>query len=66
MAGSANSVLADSGANRAGEQEFVECLPDGSSITPPRKSATCAAGHRKDAGPDRDFGFKARLANIRK
>ena len=53
---------ADYGANRAGEWEFVEYRPDGSYITPPPKSASCSACHLKDAGPARDFVFKARFA----
>lgn len=57
---------ADYGDQRAGEWEFVEYKPDGSFITPPQKSASCSACHRKDAGPARDFVFKARFAEVTK
>ena len=56
----------DYGANRAGEWEFVEYRPDGSYITPPQKSASCAACHLKDAGPARDFVFNGRFAEASK
>jgi hypothetical protein len=48
--------------NRSGEWEFVEYKPDGTYITPPRKSASCAECHVK-AGAERDFVYKARLGN---
>jgi cytochrome P460 len=48
------------GNNRAGEWEFVEYRPDGSYITPPQKSAACAACHVK-AGQERDFVYRGRL-----
>jgi len=54
---------ADYGAQRAGEWEFVEYKPDGSFITPPQKSASCAACHQKNAGPERDYVCKARFAD---
>ena len=57
---------ADYGAQRAGEWEFVEYRPDGSFITPPPKSASCSACHQKNAGPDRDYVFKARFADAAK
>ena len=57
---------ADYGAQRAGEWEFVEYRPDGSFITPPQKSASCSACHQKDAGPTRDYVFKARFADTAK
>jgi Cytochrome P460 len=56
---------ADYGAQRAGEWEFVEYRPDGSYITPPPKSASCSACHQKNAGPARDFVFKARFAEAK-
>lgn len=46
--------------NRSGEWEFVEYRPDGSYITPPQKSATCAECHIK-AGAEKDFVYKARF-----
>jgi hypothetical protein len=49
------------GQNRAGEWEYVEYKPDGSYITPPQKSASCAECHLK-AGSPRDFVYKARFA----
>jgi hypothetical protein len=49
------------GKNRAGESEYVEYKPDGTYITPPEKSATCAQCHLK-AGAERDFVYQARLA----
>ena len=48
------------GENRAGEWEYMEYRPDGSYLTPPRKSATCAECHRK-AGLKRDFVYRGRL-----
>ena len=48
--------------NRTGEWEYVEYRPDGSYITPPQKSATCAECHVK-AGPAKDFVYRARLGN---
>jgi hypothetical protein len=46
--------------NRSGEWEFVEYKPDGTYITPPGKSASCAECHVK-AGAERDFVYKARF-----
>jgi hypothetical protein len=57
---------ADYGTQRAGEWEFVEYRADGSFITPPPKSASCAACHRKEAGAARDYVFKARFADAAK
>lgn len=48
------------GDNRAGEWEFVEYKPDGTYITPPQKSGTCAACHVK-AGQKLDFVYRGRL-----
>jgi hypothetical protein len=48
------------GKNRAGEWEFVEYKPDGTYITPPNKSASCAECHVK-AGVQRDFVYRGRL-----
>jgi len=45
---------------RSGEWEFVEYRADGSTITPPHKSASCAECHIK-AGKDRDFVYKGRF-----
>ncbi len=45
---------------RSGEWEFAEYRADGSYITPPEKSDTCAACHIK-AGRELDYVFKARL-----
>jgi hypothetical protein len=47
--------------NRTGNWEYVEYRPDGTYITPPAKSATCAACHVK-AGPEKDFVYHGRLA----
>ena len=49
------------GPNRTGEWEYVEYRGDESYITPPQKSANCAACHVK-AGAEKDFVFKGRLA----
>jgi Cytochrome P460 len=49
------------GKNRAGEWEFVEYKPDGTYITPPNRSASCAKCHVK-AGVLRDFVYRGRLA----
>lgn len=46
--------------NRTGEWEYVEYRPDGSFLTPPEKSGTCAACHLK-AGASKDFVYQARL-----
>jgi len=51
----------DYGNNRAGEWEYVEYRPDGSYLTPPEKSFSCAECHLK-AGAKRDFVYRARLA----
>jgi hypothetical protein len=53
------------GANRSGEWEYVEYRADGSFITPPQKSATCAECHLK-AGKEKDYVFKARFADSAK
>ena len=50
---------------RSGEWEFVEYRADGSYITPPEKSATCAECHIK-AGVERGFVFHARFAETGK
>lgn len=52
------------GALRAGEWEFAEYRADGSYITPPEKSATCAQCHIK-AGRDHDFVFRGRLPEVK-
>jgi hypothetical protein len=57
---------ADYGSQRAGEWEFVEYRADGTFITPPSQSASCSACHLKDAGPARDYVFKARFAETAK
>lgn len=48
------------GKNRTAEWEYVEYQADGSYITPPQKSATCAECHVK-AGAKKDFVYQARL-----
>jgi GH18 family chitinase len=48
------------GKNRTGEWEYVEYRPDGSYITPPSKSNSCAECHLK-AGNDRDFVYRGRF-----
>lgn len=45
------------GKNRAGEWEFVSYKPDGSHLTPPAGTASCAACHLNQAGPAKDFVF---------
>lgn len=52
------------GALRAGEWEFAEYRADGSYITPPEKSASCAQCHIK-AGRDHDFVFRGRLPEVK-
>jgi len=49
------------GSNRTGEWEYVEYRGDGSYLTPPQKSAICAACHVK-AGAEKDFVYKGRPA----
>ncbi len=49
------------GGKRSGEWEFVEYRSDGSYLTPPQKSASCAECHIK-AGPALDYVYKGRLA----
>jgi hypothetical protein len=49
------------GSKRSGEWEYVEYRADGSYITPPQKSASCAECHIK-AGPEKDFVYNARFA----
>ena len=46
--------------HRAGEWEYVEYKPDGSYITPPVQSASCAECHVK-AGIAQDFVYKGRF-----
>lgn len=53
------------GALRAGEWEFAEYRADGSYITPPEKSATCAQCHIK-AGGDHDFVYRGPLPEVKK
>jgi hypothetical protein len=48
------------GPNRTGEWEYVEYRPDGSYITPPRRSFACAECHTK-AGRERDFVYRGRF-----
>ena len=48
------------GEKRSGEWEFVEYREDVSFITPPQKSADCAACHIK-AGAERDFVYRGRF-----
>jgi hypothetical protein len=50
------------GPNRTGEWEYVEYRPDGTFITPPARSATCAACHVK-AGATRDWVYHGRFGN---
>lgn len=52
----------DYGPKRSGEWEFVEYRADGSYITPPQKSASCAECHIK-AGAEKDFVYKGRFAD---
>ena len=52
-------------AKRSGEWEFVEYRADGTYITPPQKSATCAECHIK-AGAEKDFVYKARFGETRR
>lgn len=49
-------------AKRSGEWEFAEYRADGSYITPPQKSASCAECHIK-AGAEMDFVYKGRFAD---
>lgn len=48
------------GPNRTAEWEYVEYRADGSHLTPPQKSASCAECHVK-AGAKRDFVYRGRL-----
>ena len=48
------------GPNRTAEWEYVEYRADGSYLTPPQKSASCAECHVK-AGAKKDFVYQARL-----
>jgi chitinase len=48
------------GKNRTGDWVYVEYHPDGTYITPPMKSFSCAECHVK-AGSDRDFVYRGRL-----
>jgi hypothetical protein len=50
---------------RSGEWEFVEYRADGSYITPPEKSATCAECHIK-AGAEKDFVYNGRFGDLEK
>ena len=47
--------------NRTAEWEYVEYRPDGSHLTAPKASATCAACHVK-AGAQRDFVYHGRFS----
>ncbi|MBI3418268.1 MAG: cytochrome P460 family protein [Verrucomicrobia bacterium] len=48
------------GENRTGEWEYVEYRADGSHLTPPQESASCAECHVK-AGAKRDFVYRGRF-----
>jgi hypothetical protein len=48
------------GKNRTGDWEYVEYRADGSYITPPQKSSSCAECHVK-AGRERDFVYRGRF-----
>jgi hypothetical protein len=48
--------------SESGEWEFVEYRADGSYLTPPDQSATCAECHIK-AGAERDFGYHGRFGD---
>ncbi len=50
---------------RISECEFVEYRADGSYITQPQKSASCAECHTK-AGAEKDDVYKGRLADEEK
>ncbi|HUL51360.1 MAG TPA: cytochrome P460 family protein [Candidatus Nitrosotalea sp.] len=50
------------GEKRSGEWEFVEFKVDGSYITPPQKSSSCAECHVK-AGAAKDFVYHGRFAS---
>lgn len=52
-------------AKRSGEWEFVEYRADGSYLTPPHRSATCAECHIK-AGAEKDFVFNGRFRDTGK
>ena len=47
--------------HRTGEWEYTEYRADGTYITPPQKTTSCAECHVK-AGPAKDYVFKARFA----
>jgi len=49
-------------AKRSGEWEFVEYRADGTYLTPPEKSASCAECHIK-AGAEKDFVYNGRFAD---
>jgi hypothetical protein len=49
-------------AMRSGEWEFVEYRADGSYLTPPDQSATCAECHIK-AGAEKDFVYHGRFGD---
>jgi hypothetical protein len=49
------------GDKRSGEWEFVEYRADGTFITPPQKSASCAECHIK-AGPSKDYVYNGRFS----
>ncbi|HAB18483.1 MAG TPA: cytochrome P460 family protein [Verrucomicrobiota bacterium] len=51
--------------NRTAEWEYVEYRPDGTYLTPPEKSATCAACHVK-AGAQKDFVYHGRFSEASK
>ncbi len=46
--------------NQAGDWEFAEYKPDGSYLTPPTRSSTCAECHQK-AGGSKDFVYHGRF-----
>jgi hypothetical protein len=51
------------GKNRTGEWEYVEYRADGTYITPPQKSSSCAECHVK-AGQERDFVYRGRFPAV--
>jgi plastocyanin len=49
------------GEDRSGEWEYVAYRPDGSHLTPPQNTNTCAACHLRQAGEAVDFVFRMDL-----
>ncbi len=52
------------GPDRSGEWEYVAYRPDGTYLTPPENSASCAACHNVGVAPELDYVFRTHLHHL--